>query len=211
MSLKFREERIWHASGLKAWKSSPRSLQQRGSGTHLEWGSNVYRLGSWGRTRDESWDRIREAGEVRKVTGPASSSFLQGTWRPWPQERWWALCLPLPPKTQALRGLRGLNSLSFHGVPGRAELTPWSPRAYAIISLQVRLSWPGEHPAPWAACRPQVGTMWAPSWIRRSSPHLPPRAHASSSSGPTCCPVTPGLLSTDSLADSLQKHLRNRQ
>lgn len=115
-------------------------------------------------------------------------------------------------------GWGGLNSLSFHGVPGRAELTPWSPRAYAIISLQVWLSWPGEHPAPWAACRrvearprPQVGTTWAPSWIRRSSPHLPPRAHASSSSGSTCCPVTPGLLSTDSLADSLQKHLGNRQ
>ena len=50
-------------------------------------------------------------------------------------------------------GWGGLNSLSFHGVPGRAELTPWSPRAYAIISLQVWLSWPGEHPAPWAACR----------------------------------------------------------
>lgn len=115
-------------------------------------------------------------------------------------------------------GWGGLNSLSFHGVPGRAELTPWSPRAYEIVSLQVWLSWPGEHPAPWAACHgveaypwPQVGTTWAPSRIRRSSAHLPARVHASSSSGSTCCPGTPGLLSTHSLADSLQKHLRNRQ
>lgn len=120
---------------------------------------------------------------------------------------------------QTLRGQRGLNSLSSHGAPGRAESTPRHPRTCAVIPLQVLV------PQPWTTSsphekipqvgmrpRPQVGTTVRTFKDQMSWPPVSPkcshvqqqRLHLLTCGLRVSCPQTHWLIPS-------YKQLRNGQ